>query len=273
MNLFKILPIVILLLVALLLPMTIPSVLACDPDKGDWTNCPPTPTVVRPATVVGSTTITSTARMNVASMPIDSTLPLACLLPVGDAVSNALGISNLCSVVPVQVRVVKAVPTPAPTVKAVAVAPPLPKGDSPATARPINGDLHTLDAGGVAWYKIDNGNNFFLDVWLDASGRGGITFAVFAPEQINGLSVDTQPKGRGAAAKNDPRDLIWKGSYAMGVWHVLVRNHNPAPVQFKLGTMQSTTDRKCVSYWEWLPTGAYVLWTDCGMYTDTSKLP
>lgn len=266
MNLLKIFPMVLLFLVALLLPTTIPSAVACN---ADGTNCPATPTAVRPsvpATSVGSLPITGTVSANVTSPLAAPALPLACLLPTGDEISNALGVSDTCSSVPVQVRMVKAVATPAPTARAVAVAPPLPKGDSPATARPITDESHTIEAGGIIWHKIDNKSNFFLDIWLDASGRGGITFAVFAPEQTNGLSVDTQPKGRGATAKNDPRDLIWKGANAMGVWHVLVRNHNPFPVQYKLGTMQSTTERNCVGFWEWLPTGQYVWWVDCGMY-------
>jgi len=136
----------------------------------------------------------------------------------------------------------------------------------------ISDALLTLDAGGVHWFRIDNGPNFYLDVWLDTSGRTGLTLSLYAPEQANALSVDLTPKGRGAPAKNDPtHDLLWKGSYATGVWYALVRNYNNYPVQYKIGSSQSTTTRNCVSYWEYLPTGQYVLWTDCGHYQNTNK--
>ena len=128
-----------------------------------------------------------------------------------------------------------------------------------------------IDPGSVHWYKIDNGKNFYLDVYIDANGASDITLAMFSPEQTNALSVDLPPKGRGGIVKNEPHDLIWKGSYATGVWYALVRNYGTMPIQYKIGTAQSSSDRNCVSYPETLPTGQHVIWTDCGHYTDTSK--
>lgn len=275
MDLKQIIPAIILISIALV-TLTIPAASACDPTKE---NCSVTPTATQsatPGTFISSAPLTGTVQTNgielsKSSNSAETILSLACLLPDSEILSNALGIAEVCPVAPVQVRAVKVAPTPAPTKVAAVVQP---KGDSPQAAMTITDNWQTLGPGGVHWYKIDNGNNFFLDVWLDAHGQSGITFALFAPEQINGLNVNTQPKGRGAPVKADPsHDLWWKGSYATGVWHVLVRNYNSTPVQYKIGSKQATTDRKCVSYWEWLPTGQHVLWTDCGMYTDTSKQP
>jgi hypothetical protein len=247
---------------------------ACDPVKGDLLGCPATPSAVSSGALgQGAASAPSPGTAKTIGVESNATaFSLPCLLPDGDESSNALGVAGSCTSIPVQVRAVKVLPTPVPTKVSVAAAAPQPKGDSPFTAMPVTGATYTLEPGRVHWYKIDNGNNFFLNVWLEAGGRGGITLALYAPEQANGLSVDTQPKGRGAPVKNEPTvDLLWKGSYATGVWHALVRNYDPFPVQYKLGTQQSTTERNCISYWEWLPTGAYVLWTDCGHYTDTSK--
>ncbi len=170
-------------------------------------------------------------------------------------------------------RIVRAVaPIPTSPTKPAATRAPTPKGDSPHSPLSVEDKWQTLGPHQVHWYKIDNGQNYYLDLWLDANGRGNVTLSVFAPEQINELSVGTKPKGTGAPAKNEPtHDLYWSGYRATGIWHALVINHNDVPVQYKVGSKQSTTDRKCVSYWEWLPTGLYVLWTDCGLYTDVNK--
>lgn len=268
-----------ILIVVVLAALTIPVGAQCDPTKE---NCFTVPTATNsatpgavaasaPATGTGTTNPTDLSQSNSVASP-DNSLPLSCLLPDSDVAFNALGIAANCPIPPVQVRAVKAVPTPVPT--KVAAVPVQPKGDSPQAAKTITDDWQTIEAGGVQWYKIDNGNNFYLDVWLDANRQSGISFALYAPEQINGLNVDTPPKGRGAPVKADPsHDQWWKGSYATGVWHILVRNYNQTTVQYKIGTKQSSADRRCVSYWEYLPTGGYVLWTDCGLYQDTSKLP
>lgn len=245
------------------------------PTSTPTTTPSPTPTATSIPTSTPTPTSTATVRPTTIASLIESQA-LPCLLPDGNQPSNALGISLNCTVIPVQVRAVKAVPTPAPVAvvpaKPNVAATATPKGDAPSSAMAVTGEWVTLAAGAVHWYKIDNGNNFFLDLWLDANGKSDITLAVYAPEQANALSVNLPPKGRGTPNKSDPtHDLYWKGSSANGTWYALVRNYNTVPVQYRLGIQQSTTDRNCVSYWERLPTGEYVYWTDCGHYTDTSK--
>ncbi len=155
-------------------------------------------------------------------------------------------------------------PPPPPIVLAVAALARVSRGTSPFDAMEVQDTWRNLDAGASEWYKIDNGNNFYLSVWLDAKGISGVTLSAFAPEQANGLSASTPPKGRGAPVKYDPsHDQFWLGAQARGVWHILVTNTNTFPVQYKIGDKQSTEERNCISYWETLPTGQYVYWTAC----------
>lgn len=159
------------------------------------------------------------------------------------------------------------IPTPAPMALSVPAKPvkPVPQGTSPFDAMDITNAWQTLAGGARRWYKIDNGDNFSLDVWLDANGRSGVTFAAYAPEQLNQLAtnLDIPPKGRGAPLKQDPsHDLMWSGAQARGVWSFLVTNSNPFQVDYRLGSRQSTEERNCNSYWEWIGT-SYVYWTAC----------
>jgi hypothetical protein len=313
MNVKPIIPFVLILAIAWLFVATLP-VSACDPDQGDYTGCPETPsptattifTILPTITVTPTLTITptstatptfvatftstptgtptatatqppGTATPTLTATPTKSpflalieSLPLACLLPDADTSSNALGVGDKCPIVPIQLAVAKVVP-PTPALVARAVATPTrvqPKGDSPQSARGITQDWETVGPNGVVWYRIDNGNNYFLEFWLDANGTRNITFSIFSPEQTNDLSVATKPKGVGAFDKYSGHDLFWKGYRATGTWHVLVRNFNDFPVQYKVGIRESTTERNCWGYWEWLPTGEYVYWIDCGNYTS-----
>ncbi len=277
MNLIKAFATIFLLVFVAVL-FQVARVSACDPDDPDadplGINCrtvKPVPSV-EPTRAGKNGLTTSNGSTNLANIA-DPSLPLECLLPEGESSMNALGVASQCTWTPVQLRAVKVLPTP-PTVKANVPTPARvqPKGDSPFSAMTMTDQWQTIEAGARQWYKIDNGNNFYLDVWLDAYGRGNLTLAMYAPEQTNHLSPDLPPKGRGGPVKNEPtHDLYWSGAYATGTWYALVTNYNTVPVQYRIGTKQSSTDRNCVSYWEFLPTGQYVLWTDCGHYTDTSK--
>ena len=201
------------------------------------------------------------------SLPDYSTNP-RCFLPDGSGATAPLGISEECPPPFLPPRVVK---TPTPVRAPVTV--PLtgtvtakvqPKGDSPYTARTMTGEWETIAPGGQVWYRIDNENNFYLDVWMDTYGQSGVTFAVYSPPQLNNLSAATTPKGRSAAIKTDPsHDWWWKGAQAIGIWHVLVTNTTSRPMQYRIGYKQSTEERICQSNWEYLPTGQYVYWTSC----------
>ncbi len=139
-----------------------------------------------------------------------------------------------------------------------------PQGGSPNDGLAPNDTWLRLDANSSIWYKIDNGDNFYLDLWLDAYGKSGVTLSVFSPEQANGLSVDTMPKGRGAPSKSDlSHDIFWSGAQARGTWYALVKNYNPFPVDYKLGNKQWTEVRNCRSYPEYI-NGVFVpSWTAC----------
>jgi len=205
----------------------------------------------------------------VSSGSADHTSNLSCFLPDGTVATNALGISETCPPPFLPPRAVKPVvaPTSAPTPALAATVPitkTQPKGDSPYTARTMTGEWETIDAKASVWYRIDNKSNFYLDVWMDTYGRPGVMFSVFSPEQQNNLSAATAPKGRSAAIKTDPtHDWWWKGAQAVCIWHVLVTNTTAMPMQYRVGNKQSTEERNCRSYWEYLPSGAYVYWTAC----------
>jgi hypothetical protein len=113
------------------------------------------------------------------------------------------------------------------------------------------------------WYRINNENNFYLDIWMDTYGRPGVVFNVYSPEQTNHLSISTAPKGRSGPAKESGHDWAWRGAQATGIWHALVLNTTSTPMQYRIHYKQTTEDRVCKSYWEWLPTGQYVYWTAC----------
>ncbi len=168
-------------------------------------------------------------------------------------------------------------PTPKPTVAAVAPKPqatapkvaaaPQPKGTSQADAIPVEDKWQTIGPHSYVWYKIDIGNvNHVLDIWMDANGMGNVGFAVYSNYQADmGLGVDTQPTGRGSKNRFFSNDLRWSGRAPRGgTWYVLVNNNNEFAVPYKVGANITEMDPKnCHSYWEYLPSGAYVYWTAC----------
>ena len=139
-----------------------------------------------------------------------------------------------------------------------------PRGDLPAMVREMTGNWETIPPGGQVWYRVNNENNPYLDIWMDTYGRPGVTFAVYSTEQMNAWIPATPPKGRSAENRSDPsHDWCWKGAQAMRIWHVLVTNTTTTLMQYRIDYKQSTEQRNCRSYWEYLPTGAYVYWTAC----------
>lgn len=142
----------------------------------------------------------------------------------------------------------------------------VPRGDSPANALEMQDAWRTLDPGASVWYKTDDSSGFrALRIWLDANGRGGLSLAIFSPDQMEGVYSIAKPIGRGTFNKLDPsHDLLWSSDYARwGVWYALVTNSNVVPASYKVGYTQTGKDAKtCVSYWEWIGKD-YVYWTNC----------
>lgn len=141
------------------------------------------------------------------------------------------------------------------------------RGGSPYDALDPTDSWQTLEAGASVWYKMGEGiDRQHLDIWLDAYGKGGIGFAIYSPDQMNDLSSNPPPKGRGTYNRTEPsHDLYWSGqSPAGGTWYALVTNYNLFGVSYKLGYNRALTGpRDCgPPYWEWIGAhvNAWVLW-------------
>ncbi len=136
------------------------------------------------------------------------------------------------------------------------------RGTSPYDAMEPIDVWQTIGPNANIWYRIGEEalDRVHLNVWLDANGKSGISFAVYSPEQSTGLSAATSPKGRGTANKSDKtHDLMWSGQApAGGTWYVMVANANSTPVSFKVGHNRIVTGPKDCSgaYWEWI--GSFV---------------
>jgi hypothetical protein len=132
------------------------------------------------------------------------------------------------------------------------------RGTSPYDAIEPNDTWQTIGANANVWFRIgeEGLNHVHLDVWVDAYGKSGISFAVFSPEQFGDLSPATPPKGRGTANKSDKtHDLMWSGQApAGGTWYVLVSNSNSTALSYKVGYNRVVTGPKDCSgpYWEWI---------------------
>ncbi|MBI5035541.1 MAG: hypothetical protein HZB51_33875 [Chloroflexi bacterium] len=165
----------------------------------------------------------------------------------------------------------RSVPSPTRVVSAAvpALAVKIPSGTSPIEAREIPNEWQLMQPRTSIWFKTDYSNNYrLLDYWLETNRADALSFAVYSPQQSDGLGADTKPVGRGTRSKNDPDTIIrWKADYAWpGVWYLLLTNHTDEPVSYKLNHNQEAVPTKaCISYWEPL-NGSMFLWTDCGRY-------
>jgi hypothetical protein len=133
-----------------------------------------------------------------------------------------------------------------------------PGGDNPANALIPNGGSRTLASGASVWYKVGNGGEH-IEVSLDANPLSGMALYVYAP----GNSSD--PIGQGSLQKSTGR-LFWAGGHwqSEGAWLARVANNNPMAVQYTLTSSgQAIGNKSCYSYWENLPTGQRVYWTEC----------
>lgn len=161
-------------------------------------------------------------------------------------------------------------PTPAP-VSTIVIAKPVAAtitqrgGDSPATALEVGPDLQTIPAGGRLWYKIGSDGNH-IDVWIETYGQSGLGFAVYAPNQKDIQSPDTQPKGLGTVPNSEPNMLRWAGgSFAQkGAWYALVTNISSINLSYRIGAIQTAVQKTCTDpYWEILPNGHGTYWVAC----------
>ncbi len=159
---------------------------------------------------------------------------------------------------------------PTPRVVAVAkpttVPTPVPAhGSSPYDAILPDDAWRTIDPNASVWYKIGEGiNPQHFEVWLDAWGKPGLEFDVYAPDQMNDWSPAVPPKGRGTVNRADlSHDLWWIGQAPSGgTWYLRVFSRSTFPLQYKVGYNRAGMAKKdCgAPYWEYLPNGQYVLW-------------
>ncbi len=164
--------------------------------------------------------------------------------------------------------VARVVPTATPAPKPTAVVSSN-RGLSPSDALPMDSSKwYTVGANSYLWFMSDNGQSFYQTVVMETKLANNINFATFGPEQENGLTNSSPPKGRGTLAPADSGNpkYTWKGSHAQGRWFFLVTNNNATPVEIKMGFDQKADDRQCRSYWEVDAYGKMIYWTDCGMY-------
>ncbi len=145
------------------------------------------------------------------------------------------------------------------------------RGDSPFSALEMTDAWQKLTPGASLWFKAGQEASYPIrgSIWIDApvdeNGRRGLSLAIYAPEQINGLNAATTPKGRGSYEKTQPSHaLFWKGgSPKAGVWYAYLANNNSFLVDYKIGTTFNVTDPKsCFQYWEYIGP-VYTLWTEC----------
>jgi len=133
-----------------------------------------------------------------------------------------------------------------------------PNGDSPANAMTADGGSRTLAPGASAWYKIGNGGEH-IEVSLDANPLSGMALYVYAPGNTS------DPIGQGSLQKSTGR-LTWAGGHwrSEGAWLARVANNNPMAVQYTLTSSgQAIGNKSCYGYWENLPTGQRIYWTEC----------
>jgi hypothetical protein len=138
-------------------------------------------------------------------------------------------------------------------------------GDSPADALELSSQFQMINPGGRIWYKI-GADGSHMDVWLTTFGHPGVGFNIYAPNQTDLQSPDTQPKGVGTYPSNDPNTLRWSGGSwrQIGTWYALVYNNGSVAASVKLESNQSQIDKNCHSYYEDLPNGdKNVYWTAC----------
>ena len=166
-------------------------------------------------------------------------------------------------------------PQPAPTSTPTPVALKIvniPSGDSPTTARDITGAWQSIPPGGSVWYKTPYSDGYRnIELWVDSPAQNALGLALFSPDQQVGAWTDWKPVGRGTFNARQPEHVLaWIAGYARsGVWFALIQNYTNAPVSYRLaGNLSSADVKKCHSYWEYLPSGAHVYWTDCGHYTQ-----
>jgi hypothetical protein len=156
-------------------------------------------------------------------------------------------------------------PTPAPVLVAtkLTAATIQKSGDSPENAMEVGEDFQMINSNSRLWYKIGSDGSH-IDVWMTTYGQPGLGFAVYAPNQDLG-APETKPKGLGTYPNTDPNTLRWSGGSwtQRGVWYALVTNTSDKSLSFKLSSNQSQVNHNCNSYWESLPSGAYVYWTAC----------
>jgi hypothetical protein len=129
---------------------------------------------------------------------------------------------------------------------------------SPQNALMPDGSPHILAAGASVWYKVGKGGEH-IDVFLDSPLLSGMVLQIYAPGNLS------DPVGQGTLQKGTGR-LAWAGGHwnSDGDWMARVTNNNPLPANYTLtSSVRDISNKSCYGYWEYLPTGQYVYWSEC----------
>ncbi len=112
-----------------------------------------------------------------------------------------------------------------------------PAASNPAAAAEPTGTWEWIGPNATVWYKVTD-SRMALDVWVDANRQGGLSLAVFAPEQTD--LYGSTPVGRGSFNVSQPEhDLFWTGhTRAFGSWYIRLTNNNNSAISYNLNYLR-----------------------------------
>jgi hypothetical protein len=94
----------------------------------------------------------------------------------------------------------------------------------------------TLLAGARADYRFDyRGDKTTINVAVDTQGVENVELLIYTPAQIDAAKRGAGLMSVGRGTRGNGYDLFWTGNFnALGVYHVVVANHSPGPILYRL---------------------------------------
>ncbi len=112
--------------------------------------------------------------------------------------------------------------------------------DNPYSLANVSGTSQTLAPGATVWYSVTYAAGTQAEIDLSTNGVGGVTFAVYTPDQASALvsSGSSTPVGAGTYNQWESNyDLTWVGHPAEtdgSTYYVVVTNNNSTPTPTQL---------------------------------------
>ncbi len=109
----------------------------------------------------------------------------------------------------------------------------------------VIGQSQTLAAGASGWYAVRYTGGMQDEIDLNANGVGGVSFAVYTPDEIAAWASTGTLSSIGDGAFNPDEanyDLTWAGHPVTvdgAIYYVQVTNNNATPTQFTLNVSAS----------------------------------